>query len=93
MVEIEARFQLAQVDRSRCRVPVGDARCGASRFQHLLQGDVFHVGISGLIAREHAYAHAEVDVRGGPIHGAILQTDVVAVGVLEIEIGVIASLF
>ena len=93
VVEVEARLQFAQVDRTGCRVSIGDARCGASRFQHLLKGDVFHVGISGLIAGEYAYAHTEVDVRRGPVHGAVLQTDVVPIGVLEIEIGVVASLF
>ena len=93
VVEVEIRFQFTQVDRSSGRVSIGDACRCACRLQHLLKGDVLHIGISGLIAGEHTHAHAEVDVRRGPVHGTILQTHVVAVGVLEIEIGVVASLF
>ena len=64
----------------------GYGRCGPGGAHQVFVGGAFGVGVTGLLALEHAYSAAPVDMVAGRAHLGVPQQEVVVDRVLEVEV-------
>ena len=81
----------ADVDGPRRRTAGRDLRRGPRRLQHPILGQLFRVRVAGGVAAQHAHAQAQRHAAPDGADAAVLQDEVGAAAVLEVEVGVVAA--